>query len=197
MKRLFVLVVLFGCLIGVAKGQNKRVTGVGTAKDDGLPLPGAGVKIKGAATGVFTATNGKYTISVPPGTVLVFSTIGFKTQELAVGNRDTVNVAMETESNMLGEVVVTQAYSVTAKGKPSGYARNYYAPAKSNKSIGTIRGNITSNYTPPQSSGTESYKGINENGFTRVKSEPLSTFSVDVDNASYTNVRRFINNGEL
>ena len=44
---------------------------------------------------------------------------------------------------------------------------------------------------------TEGYAAVNENGFKNVKNSPLSTFSIDVDNASYSNIRRFINNGEL
>ena len=49
----------------------------------------------------------------------------------------------------------------------------------------------------PQAPGTESYKGIVENEFKLVTSEPLSTFSIDVDTASYANVRRFLNDGQL
>ena len=45
--------------------------------------------------------------------------------------------------------------------------------------------------------GSESYAKISENGFKLVKTSPLSTFSVDVDRAAYSNVRRYINNGEL
>ncbi|HJP62475.1 MAG TPA: VWA domain-containing protein, partial [Mucilaginibacter sp.] len=52
-------------------------------------------------------------------------------------------------------------------------------------------------YFAPTRPNDESYKPINENGFTNVKSEPLSTFSIDVDAASYSNIRRFINNGQL
>ena len=44
---------------------------------------------------------------------------------------------------------------------------------------------------------TEGYASVNENGFKNVKNNPLSTFSIDVDNASYSNIRRFINIGEL
>jgi len=74
----------------------------------------------------------------------------------------------------------------------SGYA--YYG-AK----MGRMGGDVYQAYfpPPPRAPGTESYKPIVENEFKMVRSEPLSTFSIDVDTASYANVRRFLNDGQL
>jgi TonB-linked SusC/RagA family outer membrane protein len=79
-----------------------RVTG-----DNGEGLPGVNVLIKGTTTGTTTGTDGSYSLSVPDGnTVLVFSFIGYLSQEVAVGNRTVVNVQLATDTKALSEVVV-------------------------------------------------------------------------------------------
>src|SRR5450755_3160813 len=64
--------------------QNRTVTGTVTAKDDGLPIPGVTVKIKGTSVGAPTDVNGKFSISAPANSVLVFSFIGYTTKEVPV-----------------------------------------------------------------------------------------------------------------
>src|ERR1700742_755048 len=108
MKKKLLLIIGLSLTICIqAFAQNRTVTGTVTAKDDGLPIPGVSVKIKGTSTGVQTGPNGKYTIPVPANAVLVFSSIGFITQEHPVGTSSTINIVMETEARQLGEVVVT------------------------------------------------------------------------------------------
>lgn len=86
-------------------------------------------------------------------------------------------------------------------GKVAGISvRSQSAAAPGSNNRVTLRGNANVNQyvaTPPAPVNDESYKNNPENGFNTVSSNPLSTFSVDVDAASYTNVRRFINNGQL
>ena len=91
----------------VTMGQS-NVTVSGKATDEqGGPLPGVSVKLKGTANGVMTDLDGKYTIKVPDGTgILVFSFIGFKKQEIKIGDRKTVNVVLQEDKNDLNEVVV-------------------------------------------------------------------------------------------
>jgi TonB-linked SusC/RagA family outer membrane protein len=102
--------------------QNRTVTGTVTAKDDGLPIPGVTVKIKGTNSGVQTGTNGKFTISVPSGGVLVFTFVGYATQERPVGTSTNLNVVLEPNSTQLGEVVVTGALGIKTQAKQLGYA---------------------------------------------------------------------------
>lgn len=83
-----------------------QITGSVTDASGG-PLPGVSVKIKGSATGVSTDPFGKYSITAPANSTLVFSFVGFKTQEITVNNRTTINVRMEEASSELTEVVVT------------------------------------------------------------------------------------------
>ncbi|KHJ39290.1 TonB-dependent receptor SusC [Pedobacter glucosidilyticus] len=73
----------------------------------GMPLPGVSVRIKGSTTGTTTDVNGKYTINIPDaGTVLVFSFIGFTSQEIVVNNQKSVDVTLIDDSKTLSEVVV-------------------------------------------------------------------------------------------
>jgi TonB-linked SusC/RagA family outer membrane protein len=105
-----------------AIAQERTVTGTVKASDDGSALPGVSIKVRGAATGTQTGAEGQYSIRIPDNNaVLVFSFIGFATQEVTVGARDVVNVTMGTDAQQLGEVVVT-ALGVTRDRKSIGYS---------------------------------------------------------------------------
>ncbi|GAB2555417.1 SusC/RagA family TonB-linked outer membrane protein [Spirosoma aerophilum] len=87
--------------------QDVTVSGRVTSSDDGSGLPGVTVQIKGTARGTTSDANGNYRVSVPAAGRLVFSFIGFATQEQVVGNRTTIDVALSNNANNLNEVVVT------------------------------------------------------------------------------------------
>src|SRR5690606_30211006 len=70
------------------------------------PIPGASVLIKGTSTGVASDIDGSYTISVPNTSTLVFSFIGYETQEIPVGNQSVINVSLKLDLSDLEEVVV-------------------------------------------------------------------------------------------
>lgn len=76
------------------------------ASEDGSPLPGVNVIVKGTVYGTITDVNGEYYINVPPGGTLVFSFIGYTTQEAQAGNRGQINVDMAADVTQLSEVVV-------------------------------------------------------------------------------------------
>ncbi len=101
--------------------QNRTVTGTVTAKDDGTPIPGVSVKIKGTGNGVATNSAGKYSISVPPGGVLVFTAIGF-TQADVTPKGAVLNISLLTASNQIGEVVVTGALGQKMQERSLGYS---------------------------------------------------------------------------
>jgi len=120
-KNLFSMLVL--CLIGLQSvlAQSREVSGVITALDDGLSIPGVSVVIKGTTIGTTTDFDGKYTISIPEdGQTLVFSFVGMKTTELAI-NSTTINLVMESESIGMNEVVVT-AMGIKKSAKSVTYA---------------------------------------------------------------------------
>ncbi|MES2377116.1 MAG: SusC/RagA family TonB-linked outer membrane protein [Bacteroidota bacterium] len=113
--------------------QNRTVTGTVTAKDDGLPIPGVTVKIKGTNIGTPTDANGKYSISASSGTTLEFSFIGFTTQSVVVGNRNTINIALVISSSQLGEVIVTGALGLTRTRNQQAYAAQQITGDESSK----------------------------------------------------------------
>ncbi|HEV7349149.1 TonB-dependent receptor [Telluribacter sp.] len=85
----------------------KTVRGKVTDKPSGDGLPGVSVIVKGTSQGTTTNGSGEYTISVPDnGAVLVFSYVGYLSQEVAVGNRTTINLSIEPDTKVLNEVVV-------------------------------------------------------------------------------------------
>lgn len=79
----------------------------GTVSDDKGPLPGVSVRIKGSNVGAVTDANGKYTLNAPDGNaILVFSFVGYNTQEVPIGNKSVLNVTLVENQKSLNEVVV-------------------------------------------------------------------------------------------
>lgn len=99
--------------------QDKTITGTVTDQD-GLPLPGANVLIKGAATGTQTDFDGNYAIRATVGEVLVFSYIGLTTEERTVGASDVINIQLAEDAQALEEVVVT-ALGIERSERTLGY----------------------------------------------------------------------------
>ncbi|MBD3582526.1 DUF3520 domain-containing protein [Flavobacterium sp. D33] len=179
---------------------SQQITVTGRVSDSSGPLPGANVIVKETNVGVQTDVDGKYSIKVNQGETLVFSYIGMQDRHVKVGKRTTINVTL-TQGAALSEVVVTGALGIqkeksrkvhirsealTRSAAPTAsplIERDDNAPGIPNRHVATT-------------TDDEEYGTFVENAFTSPKNEPLSTFSIDVDNASYTNVRRFLNNGQ-
>lgn len=104
-----------------AIAQDRTVTGSVTAQDDGTALAGVNIKVKNANVGTQTDGNGAYSIKVGGDTtVLVFSYIGFETQEIKVGSRSKLDIALVQDTRQLGEVVVT-ALGIRREEKSIGF----------------------------------------------------------------------------
>jgi hypothetical protein len=99
---------LFFCvtLTFQALAQEKAITGK-VIGDDGTSLPGVAVTIKGTTKGTNTDADGNFRISVSSNASLVFSYVGYKSEEVAVGNQTSLKISLETSSETLNEVVVT------------------------------------------------------------------------------------------
>nr|WP_067059180.1 VWA domain-containing protein [Mucilaginibacter sp. L294] len=197
MKKLLFILTMFIVLAGFKRNTATRtITGIVYSADDKQPLPGVSVLVKGTNIGTQTNAAGAYSINVPNGsTTLEFSFIGYQSQNIKIGNNTKVNVTLKGSSNSLNEVVAAGYSSDRAQYSLSGRAEGLQM-AKQYKVSKEAR-NIYGYMAPAPVADNESYKGITENTFTNAASTPLSTFSVDVDAASYSNVRRFINNGQL
>jgi iron complex outermembrane receptor protein len=98
-----------------AYSQNKTITGK-VSDDKGAPVAGASVTVKGTKNGVNTNADGAFTISVSPtATTLVFSSVGFTSQEISIGGQTNITVALATTSSNLNEVVVVGYGTVRKK----------------------------------------------------------------------------------
>ncbi len=182
--------------LGFVTTSPRTITGQVTDANDGSPLPGVSVTVKGTKTGTVTDKTGTYSIAVAnEKNVLEFAFIGYQTQKITVATQTTVNVKMQADLHALQEVVVT-GYSVqkrkavtgriaTSLGRVEYESDKSYAPAPS----------YLADETEPDFN-TESYNAIHENTFVEATKNPLSTFSIDVDAASYANVRRFLSTGQ-
>ncbi len=155
--------------------------------ETGNPLPGVTIVEKGTTNGAQTDKYGKYSIQVnDTNSTLVFSFVGFQTEEIRVGKKQQINVILYTDVQQLQEVVLEDASSsslrkrLNATGAVSRAAGPSYMVGE---------GNPFHN--------TESYDAIEENIFHKSADKPLSTFSIDVDAASYSNMRRFLHMGQL
>jgi TonB-linked SusC/RagA family outer membrane protein len=121
MKKIL-LVSFFAALVFGAWAQERTVSGRVTSSEDGAAIPGVNVLLKGTAMGSVTDATGSYSLTVPEsGGTLVFSFIGFVTQEVEIGQRSVVDVIMTPDVTQLTEVVVT-ALGIEREEKSIGYA---------------------------------------------------------------------------
>lgn len=116
----FTLVMLF-CVVNLTQAQNRVVKGVVTASPDGLPMPGVTILDKTNQTGTTTNVDGEYSITVGPNSILVFSFIGYSSQEVTVGNQSEININLEEDASELSEVVVT-ALGISKEKEKLGYS---------------------------------------------------------------------------
>lgn len=86
--------------------QDKTVSGKVTSSDDGTPLPGVSVSVKGTSKGTTTDAAGIYKISAAPNATLIFSFIGFTSQQVAVNNRTIIDLQLASDAQELSEAVV-------------------------------------------------------------------------------------------
>jgi Ca-activated chloride channel family protein len=222
MKTLILTITMLLSLTGYnsVKGQERIIKGTVTDKSDGNPIVGANVSIldkNGAYKVIATvAYDGKYSASISVNTKeLIFSYVGYTTVRIKLGKLKIIDVKMEETPNTLNEEVVIRGYVKRTRESTTG--SSYIVSGKEVQDVpvgqveqllqGKVAGlNIQNNTGRPGMIGvpnmpglerTESYSRVLENKFRTVLETPLSTFSIDVDAASYSNLRRFINNGSL
>ena len=117
---LFFAVVLV--TVSVAYAQTRQVQGTVTSAEDGSGVPGVMIQVKGTTLGVMTDAEGKYTLNVPAGSnTLVFSFVGMRRVELDIAGRSTVDVVMESDTQVMDEIVVT-ALGIRTEKKALGYS---------------------------------------------------------------------------
>ena len=187
--KIFAILILAAIIIAFT--DSVIITGKVT-DSGGNPLAGVTVTIKGTTKGAVTDSNGNYKLSADQkDKLLVFSYIGYMSVEEKINGRTIINVVMGPDNLALEEVMVVgygvrkERAAVVAGAADMAYTSSYP------KTGGVRVQRYDNNFN------TEGYASVNENGFKNVLNNPLSTFSIDVDNASYSNIRRFINQGQL
>ncbi|HYG37599.1 MAG TPA: von Willebrand factor type A domain-containing protein [Cytophagales bacterium] len=177
------IMLMWICTLGNFNGYERKVAGK-VMGEDSLGIPGVSVIIKGTTTGTTTDANGFYEITVPSEkSKIVFSFIGYLTEEVDVNNRSTIDILLKMDVSALQEVVVTGYHTQSRKS-----ITRAISPALSGRAPNDF-------YFVP--GNTEEYKGVKDNAYQKTLKNPLSTFSIDVDKASYSNVRRFIQDGQM
>jgi TonB-linked SusC/RagA family outer membrane protein len=120
MRKILLLGLTLFLVNAMAFAQGRVVTGTVTSLEDGMGVPGATVLVKGTTIGTATNIDGKYSINIPAGSnVLVFTFVGLTSQEVNIGNRSTINVALESDVTALSEVIVT-GYGTQPKREVTG-----------------------------------------------------------------------------
>lgn len=164
----FPLLLLLG-FSSIAQAQNRVLKGVVTSKSDGLSLPGVTILEKGSSTGTTTDADGKYSITVGPNSVLLFSFIGFAEQEFTVGNLSELNVSLSEDTNELSEVVVT-SFGMQRDKKSLGYSVTQLSGDKFQESRAINVGNALTgkvagvNVTPPSTGAAGSTRVVIRGG---------------------------------
>lgn len=121
MTRKLQYVLLFVALLFI-QGAIAQTTVSGVVSDDaGIPLPAVNVVEKGTSNGTSSDFDGNYTIDVAEGATLTFSSLGFASQDILVGNQTSINVSLAEDASQLDEVVVT-ALGIKREQKAIGYA---------------------------------------------------------------------------
>lgn len=104
---IFMMIFLFPFIPGRVLSQDlKLIKGTVTEAPNGLPIPGASVKVKGTQKATSTSSSGSYSIQAKSTDVLVVSFVGTKTQEITVGSRTTIDVVLTGDAQSLDDVVV-------------------------------------------------------------------------------------------
>ena len=171
-KRIIFSFLLVLGLTQFAIAQEQNVSGVITEAETGMPLPGVNVMEKGTSNGTSTDFDGNFSITVDSGATLVFSMVGYATQEVAVTSGE-INIEMQTDTEALDEVVVT-ALGIKRSEKALGYALtevggDELSDVKQVNAINSLQGkvaglNVTGSATGPAGTSNVLIRGISSVG---------------------------------
>ncbi len=182
-KDYFTALLLFSCLSLSANAQNLSVSGTVT-DETGNTVPGVSVSIKGTSTGVSSSIDGKFTITVPNGnTTLVFSSLGFITQEVPVNKRTNLDVVLLEDVKQLDEVVVV-GYAKVAKANLTGAVDQIRGEVLESRPVVTVaqalQGTVANlNITNSSGGSPGAGQSINIRGFTGFNSSGSPLIVID------------------
>lgn len=214
-----VLIIMMTLFIGFhnpAEENTKTIKGNVSRLDNNLPLEKVKVSFKGYSAYKFTDSKGNFEIEVPQErSTLSFSKTGYLSQKVLSGDVDVINVSLESItsividstrkgslsellSNEMGNDLKIKEEVLPFRMSDAGNAvRGKVAGVRITRSGNPSLMNSSVVYDKYKADSNESYANIDESGFKSPWKNPHSTLSIDVDAAAYSNVRRFINSGQL
>ncbi len=200
MKKKALLLVAVLALVTVNIHAVGRIVNGIVSDEQGAAIPGVSIISKMTNQSAISDVDGNYSIEVTENDILRFAFIGMESQEIEVKNQTVINVVLKADVCEMEEVVVvgygTQKKSVLC-GAVSGIKIRGVGRASRDKRAPKHQAAYFVSDCYDADFNTEAYASLSENGYKQTTKNPLSTFSVDVDRASYTNIRRFLNNGQL
>lgn len=167
MKTIFRIKILLAILISLCYqpllAQNKEIKGIVTSAEDGEPLIGATISVKGnEAQGVVTDIEGQYILQIPNSDcTLVVAYLGMKTQELKAPSSGILNISLEAESMNLDEVVVT-GYGNFSKSSFTGSANTLRADMMKNVPVMTVEQKLQGMTTGVNITSSSGQPGANQ-----------------------------------
>ncbi|HTE23476.1 vWA domain-containing protein [Flavitalea sp.] len=169
----------------------------------GVAIKGVTVSVKGSGTKVLTDAHGAFNLTIEGRSqTLEFSYVGYitLTKKVKDGDKNLI-IKLTSDPSKLEEVVVT-GYGTVKKTDLLGSVAGVQVSPSMTRSVQLDQKVMSNQYykrehEAPLPMDREGYDAITENGFKTVGQDPLSTFSIDVDAASYSNVRRMLNMGQL
>ncbi|MCF8379283.1 MAG: von Willebrand factor type A domain-containing protein [Bacteroidales bacterium] len=196
MKKLIAYLVILSITALSIQAQSRTITGT-VSDEQGTVLEGVIVNVKGTNVNTLSNYKGEYSIQISStSTHLLFSLIGFESREVKISGRSIIDVILKsTQLEMEFEFAddAEEAISAPAMDKVSySSAKKHMRESQTMYFAGSARPDNTQVQW-----NTEGYSTIHENGYKNVIDAPLSTFSIDVDKASYSNVRRYLNSGQM
>jgi len=193
MRKMLLFISLLMIVAGINTfAQERQISGLVTSSEDGTPLPGVNIAIKGTSRGTTAGADGRYKINVGGQAALVFSFVGFQTQTINVADRSTINLALKTEISSLEEVVVT-ALGISRDKKSLGYASqevkgDQVNTAKESNFINSLSGKV-SGVEIKRNNNMGSSSNIVIRGFKSLTGNNQALFVVDgvpIDNSNTT-----------
>lgn len=187
-------IVLWTLLVSVLSVAAINITGK-VADESGVGIPKVSISVKETGQTTTTDSKGLFGIEADAKHHLIFSHSNYKEQSIAINGRTNLSVILHSALNIMQDSEAKLSECVVV-----GYGLQKKASLVGSVSSIRIRGVAESNMAGFRGTtdwNTENYSAIHENGYKNTFDQPLSTFSVDVDNASYSNIRRMLNMGQL
>ncbi|MCD6597806.1 MAG: SusC/RagA family TonB-linked outer membrane protein, partial [Bacteroidales bacterium] len=179
---LFTFLVFMG--FQLLQAQTQQITGTITSSEDGLPVPGANIIVKGTTLGTVTDIEGNYELTATSdATVLEYSFIGLKTQEVSIDGRSVIDIVLETDQFNLDEVIVSGVASGTPRKKLSvsvaKVSERQLQQAPATSAAGALQGKVAG-VTVVQASGAPgSAASIRLRGATAIRGSSAPLIIVD------------------